>query len=124
MPRLGLALTLAAALASTSFVAQAQTAVFAIATPTFTGPDFSVDPPFLSPFRATADGFEIKYAVLCVDRAADIKRTAEVVAVIPDGSTLAQIRTITTTAVVDGCLAFSISVPRTNVMLPAVQAGQ
>ena len=43
---------------------------------------------------------------------------------VPDGTTLVQLRTVLTTAVVDGCADVGITVPRGMVFLPVLQQGQ
>lgn len=79
---------------------------------------------FYGPWRTTPTGVDILFAVLCVSLPDRTKAMIEVVASIPDGSTLAQLRTLSTTAVVDGCAGVNITVPRGAVFLPVLQAGQ
>ena len=79
---------------------------------------------FFGPWRLTATGIDIAYYVICYDTAERRKAANLVTAEIPDGSSLADIRTITTTAIVAECAAQGVTVPRTAVILPAVQLGQ
>ena len=76
------------------------------------------------PFRVQETGIEIRYDVLCYHSGTRAKaQPGQVVAFIPDGSTLQNIRTLSTTAIVDICNASGILVPRTQVLLPASQLG-
>jgi hypothetical protein len=79
---------------------------------------------FVGPWRLTATGLDIKYIAVCYSLTERRKVVAEAVAAIPDGSTLAQLRTLSTTAVVEACADQGITVPRGAVLLPAVQLGQ
>ena len=80
---------------------------------------------FKGPFRGTDTGVEIHYAVLCLNPITRAKAPLEVTAVIPDGSTLADVRSLSTTAVVNVCAQEgNITVPRGAVILPAVNIGQ
>jgi hypothetical protein len=80
---------------------------------------------FVGPFRPTATGTDIAYIVLCYDTVTRAKSPMRVVASIPDGSGLSGLRTLSTSAIVDACLAEgNISVPRIGVLLPAIQTGQ
>ena len=78
---------------------------------------------FMGPWRAHPDGTEILFATLCVDGTTREKYPMEVIALIPDGATLAQLRSISTTAVVNGCAPF-VTVARGAVLLPSLQFGQ
>lgn len=120
MKRVGLALTLVAALASSSFVAQAQAGNYALAALT-QGP---VLEGFSGPWGDAGNGFNIQYAILCVQNSPRRKVPAEARAFVPDGSSIAESRSLSTTAVVNACAEFSISVNRGAVVLPAIQLGQ
>ena len=78
---------------------------------------------FFGPFKPTPTGVTIKYVVLCYDTATREKFPRDVDVPIPDGSTLAQMRTLATTAVVDGCAEYGVTVPRGAVLLPSIQFG-
>ena len=79
---------------------------------------------FIGPFRPTATGVDFNYIALCYSTATREKRMTYVLATVPDGSSLAQLRSLVTTAVVDACAVQGITVPRGAVLLPAVQFGQ
>jgi hypothetical protein len=80
---------------------------------------------FHGPWRVTATGIDIRYWVVCIDTNDDNHKVpGQVVASVPNGSTLAQIRTIAATAVSNFCAAGNITVPLGAVILPAVQFGQ
>jgi len=118
MKRVGLALTLVALLSGS--IGHAQVSGVALAA-LATGQPLAG---FIGPWRSTATGVDILYVILCYDTVTREKRMSEVVASIPDGSSLATMRTIATTAVVDGCDNMGITVPRGAVILPAIQLGQ
>lgn len=81
---------------------------------------------FIGPWRGTATGMDIAYAVLCYDttQTPRQKRGGEAIASIPDGATLGDIRTISTTAIVNLCAEQGITVNRGAVVLPQVILGQ
>lgn len=81
---------------------------------------------FIGPWRPTPAGMDISYTVMCYDTIQTPRRRVggEVIASIPDGSTLANIRTLSTTAIVDACAAQGVTVPRGAVLLPQVINGQ
>lgn len=79
---------------------------------------------FIGPWRATQTGVDILYTILCYDTITREKRMTEVVVSIPDGSSLAQMRTLATTTVVESCASLGITVNRGAVLLPAIQLGQ
>jgi hypothetical protein len=79
---------------------------------------------FAGPFRYDANNVEFNFAVLIYDAATQEKRLLEVRAIIPDGSSLAAIRTIATTAVVNAATSSGMTVPRASVLLPVFQFGQ
>jgi hypothetical protein len=79
---------------------------------------------FIGPWRATATGVDILYTILCYDTVTREKRISETFASIPDGSSLATMRALATTAVVDECAQGGIIVPRGAVLLPSIQLGQ
>jgi hypothetical protein len=88
------------------------------------GPVFLPGGGFVGPFRGTETGIELQFAVLCMDLTTRAKFPREVTAVIPDGSSLADLRTFSTTAVINGCAEYGVTVPRGAVLLPAVNLGQ
>lgn len=79
---------------------------------------------FFGPFRPTATGIDLKYVVLCYDTGTRQKAPRLVEVFIPDGSTLTDLRTRSTTAIIEGCAEYGITVPRGAVLLPALQFGQ
>jgi hypothetical protein len=79
---------------------------------------------FFGPFRVQATGIEIRYNVLCYHSGTRTKAIpGQVAAFIPDGSSLIDIRTLSTTAIVNACNGVGILVPRGQVLLPASQLG-
>lgn len=78
---------------------------------------------FVGPFKVTPAGVAMNFAVLCYAPVTREKATPEAVANIPDGSTLSDMRTLITTAVVQACSKSNITVPRAAVFLPVLQAG-
>lgn len=79
---------------------------------------------FIGPWRITLTGMDINYSVVCYDTSERRKLGGVVVASIPDGSSLADIRTFATTAVVNFCQSQGLTVPRGAVVLPQVILGQ
>lgn len=79
---------------------------------------------FFGPWRITPTGIDIQYWILCYDVAERRKVAGAVNVAVPDGSSLADIRILATTGIVDACAAQGISVNRGAVILPAVQLGQ
>lgn len=79
---------------------------------------------YFGPWRITATGMDINYAVLCYSTSERRKVAVEAVASIPDGTSLANIRVLSTTAIVDACAEQGLTIPRAAVVLPAVQLGQ
>ena len=118
--RLTIAAVLLVALASAphSSSAQVQGVAFAALH------DGSVFEGFFGPWRITGTGMDINYSVLCYSTSDRRKVGVEAIASIPDGSTLLDIRTIATTAVVNACGAQSVTVARGAVVLPAINLGQ
>lgn len=123
MKQLILAATLATSIATIGHVAQAQGAGVAIVS-MYPDSDPFLVPPFLGPFRITPTGIDLRYLALCYHTGTRVKAVVQAVAAIPDGSTLADMRALSTTAVVDACAEAGIIVARTSVILPAVQLGQ
>ena len=79
---------------------------------------------FFGPFRILESGVEIRYDVLCYHSGTRTKTVpGQVTAFIPDGSSLIDIRTLSTTAIVNACGNTGILVPRGQVLLPASQLG-
>ena len=106
-------------LASVSF-GQAQSSGWALAV----GGESDAWSGYFGPFKVHPAGIEIRYTVLCYDVVSRLKVPRDVSAFVPDGSSLAAIRTESTTAIVAGCAEYGITVPRTQVLLPASQLGQ
>lgn len=81
---------------------------------------------FIGPWRPTPAGMEIAYAVLCYDTTEIPRRKVgnHISVAIPDGSTLADMRVLATTAIVEVCAASGVTVPRGAVILPAITLGQ
>ena len=79
---------------------------------------------FFGPFRVKPTGVEIRYNVLCYHSGTRAKALpGQVTAFIPDGSSLLDIRTLSTTAIVNTCGDHGILVPRGQVLLPASNLG-
>lgn len=78
---------------------------------------------FVGPWRLTATGVDINLITLCYAPATRQRAIANAIAAIPDGSSLLDLRQLATTAVVGACESSGITVPRTNVLLPALQFG-
>jgi hypothetical protein len=80
---------------------------------------------FLGPWRVTENGIDIRYWAACIDTADQNRKiAAQIVVAVPNGSQLADIRTLSTTAVVDFCAGGNITVPRAAVFLPQFAQGQ
>lgn len=79
---------------------------------------------FFGPWRVSPIGIDINYWTLCYSVADRRKFVVEAIANIPDGSSLTQIRTLSTTAVIDACATQGVTVSRGAVILPAIQLGQ
>lgn len=85
---------------------------------------------FLGPWRPTETGMDVLYAVTCINTADPTRKVVgEVAATFPNGSSLSDMRTISTTAVVNFCASpgtnphLGITVNRGAVLLPAIQQG-
>lgn len=118
--RLTIAAALALALLSAPHPGQAQVSGVALAALS-SGDIFNG---FFGPFRPTATGIDLKYVVLCYDTITRQKTPRAVEVAIPDGSSLLTMRTLSTTAIVEGCAEYGITVSRGAVLLPSLQFGQ
>lgn len=87
------------------------------------GPPLMPGGGFVGPFRGTATGIELHMAVLCMNLNTRVKVPREVTVAVPDGASLTEMRTLSTTAVVAGCAEYDITVPRGAVLLPAMNLG-
>ena len=117
--RLVLGLILASLVLLTPARPTAQVSGLALAT----WQDGSVFDGFIGPFRMTPTGVDMGFSVLCYGPNPRGRTPVSVVASVPDGTSLAQLRTVVTTAVVDACAGVGFTVPRTLVFLPVLQAG-
>lgn len=78
---------------------------------------------FVGPWATTATGIKIAYDVLCYHTFTRDKRTLEVIVDVPDGSTLNDVASISTTGIVNACAFYGITVPRAGVILPSIRQG-
>jgi hypothetical protein len=81
---------------------------------------------FFGPFRATETGTQYLFTVLCVDvsKAPRAKFPMEVVASVPDTATALEFVQLATSAVVNGCAQYHVTVARGAVVLPQMQVGR
>lgn len=78
---------------------------------------------FVGPFRATQTGIDFSYVVLCYNLTTRIKVVTQAIVSIPDGTTAAQVATITTSGVIAACGDLGFTAAPATVFLPVFQRG-